>query len=145
MHRAPLSALLFIPSALWLLATAAGSATTGVDARQLLCRSGKGANTPEEEIAMPFTDWLEKHGLTKYAEQFAADDFDRQGIFTQLEDASELDEYLPTVVNACSSKAARAELGSCFESRLATNHLRGTFHPSTTPALFTDLKGNSIS
>ena len=124
MHRAPLSPLLLIPSALWLLAASA-DATTGVDARQLLCRSGKGANTPEEEIAMPFTDWLEKHGLTKYAEQFAADDFDRQGIFTEREDVSELDEYLPTVVNACSSKAARAELGSCFESRLG-NCLRAT-------------------
>ena len=125
MHRAPLSLLLLMPSALWLLAASAGGATTGVDARQLLCRSGKGANTPEEEIAMPFTDWLEKHGLTKYAEQFAADDFDRQGIFTELEDVSELDEYLPTVVNACSSKAARAELGSCLESGI-DNYLRGT-------------------
>ena len=124
MHRAPLSPLLLIPLASWLLAASAGGATTGVDARQLLCRSGKGANTPEEEIAMPFTDWLEKHGLTRYAEQFAADDFDRQWIFTQLEDASELDEYLPTVVNACSSKAARAELGSCLESGI-DNYLRG--------------------
>ena len=125
MHRAPLSPLLLIPSALWLLAASAGGAIMGVDARQLLCRSGKGANTPEEEIAMPFTDWLEKHRLTRYAEQFVADDFDHQAIFTRLEDASELDEYLPTVVNACSSKAARAELGSCFESRLG-NCLRGT-------------------
>ena len=114
-----------MPSALWLLAASAGGATTGVDARQLLCRSGKGANTPEEEIAMPFTDWLEKHGLTKYAEQFAADDFDRQWIFTQLQDASELDKCLPTVVNACSSFAARAELGGCLESGL-DNYLRGT-------------------
>ena len=125
MPRAPLSLLLLMPSALWLLAASAGGPTTGVDARRLLCRSGKGANTPEEEIAMPFTDWLEKHGLTKYAEQFAADDFDRQGIFTELENVSELDEYLPTVVNACSSKAARAELGSCLESGI-DNYLRGT-------------------
>ena len=135
MHRAPLSPLLLIPSALWLLAAPAGSATTSVDARQLLCRSGKGANAPEEEIAMPFMDWLEKHSLTKYAEQFAADDFDRQDIFAELEDASQLDEYLPTVVNACSSKAARAELGSCFVSRLDSD-LRGAFHPSRTPVLF---------
>ena len=112
MHRAPLSTLLLIPWALWLLVASAGGATTGVDARQLLCRSGKGANTPEEEIAMPFTDWLEKHRLTRYAEQFAADDFDHQEIFTQLEDASELAEYIPAVLNACSSKSARAELGS---------------------------------
>ena len=88
MHRAPLSPLLLIPSALWLLAVSAEGATTGVDARQLLCRSGKGANTPEEEIAMPFTDWLEKHGLTKYAEQFAADAFVHQETLTQLDDAS---------------------------------------------------------
>ena len=143
MHCAPLSPLLLIPSALWLLAASAGGATTGVDARQLLCRSGKGANTPEEEIAMPFTDWLEKYGLTKYAEQFAADDFDRQWIFTRFKDASELDAYLPTVVNACSSKAARAELGSCLESGL-DDYLRGILHPSKTPILLAGLKDKCI-
>ena len=74
---------------------------------------------------MPFMAWLEKHGLTRYAKQFAADDFDRQGIFTQLEDASELDKCLPTVVSACSSFAAKAELGGCLESGLH-NYLRET-------------------
>ena len=43
MRRALLiSALLLIVSASWLLAALAGGAITGVDARQLLCRSGKG-------------------------------------------------------------------------------------------------------